>query len=405
MKREILKRTESSDYPTYLKLIEENRMLEARVFSFNKKPGASETVRVDKEDSVIFIHQTVTYGVSTSLKRYTSRKVDGMTIINLKKKTFYRKGDTKKLFPLIDNNIIIEEAKEFIYGEFPFLKYLKEYRLNIPFNTVFKNKLFTFKKALAWYYQTQYTETLAKIHESHALGNNRKEVLYNLRSCVNLHRANLDLLGINHVEIHRGRMRDDYLLDCTRMAFSLNRKIDLTWTRRRLEEEHDNMSNIITNMLFGADDRPLKISDIFLEFPMLDGWQLISTTKALAWEGMRQRHCVGTYGNQIESGQCAIYHVEGYTLQLTRDRVELPTMRAIPGDGTQETIRYEVVHEKFFGLKINQFRGHSNNPAPNELRELVQQQLDKFNLKLKEDGKKQQELRGLAYTEPAELPF
>ena len=75
-------------------------------------------------------------------------------------------------------------------------------------------------------------------------------------------------------------------------------------------------------------------------------------------EGRKQSHCVATYVSSVENGQCAIYSISDYTLELGRKWVDNYTTSV---------------------LFINQFRGYKNCDAPKELYDMVKSELTKFN--------------------------
>ena len=109
--------------------------------------------------------------------------------------------------------------------------------------------------------------------------------------------------------------------DTLDMAYKLGEKINSRWSVRRLTEEHDRMQNEIYFLLNGSDPQPLKIAKRFELLAERSGFEMARTNVALLFEGRKQRHCVGTadYSNKIERGECAIYFVEGFTLQVNRN--------------------------------------------------------------------------------------
>jgi hypothetical protein len=142
------------------------------------------------------------------------------------------------------------------------------------------------------------------------------------------------------------------------MGKTLNRKVNCSWSARRLKEEHDEWSKEITDIVFTEGDRPLNINDIFIEFSDMSGFNLLTTTKEMNIEGRKQSHCVATYVNKVDSGSCAIYSIDDYTLELNSKWIENYTKKVI---------------------FINQFRGYKNCDAPKELYNLVLDKLNEFN--------------------------
>ena len=98
------------------------------------------------------------------------------------------------------------------------------------------------------------------------------------------------------------------------------------------------------------------ITKTFLDFSKFSGYEIITTTKGMAYEGKKQNHCVASYVNKVENGSCGIYKVNEYTL--------------------------EVVWTYFNGksvLKINQLRGYSNKSAPKYLEDEILAKIITFN--------------------------
>jgi len=144
------------------------------------------------------------------------------------------------------------------------------------------------------------------------------------------------------------------LHDTMRFARALNKKVNCRWTIKRLESEHNKWSTEITEILYKGDGTPLTIADKFKEFEEFSGYKMLKTVDELFCEGIIQRHCVATYTPQINAGNSAIYHVEGYTLELN------PAW----GKGA---------------VRVAQFRGTGNKGAPKELSEAVSEAVKSFN--------------------------
>jgi hypothetical protein len=112
--------------------------------------------------------------------------------------------------------------------------------------------------------------------------------------------------------------RFDFVYDCLKMAKIVDKKINASWSDRRLKEEHDKWSKIINDIMFIDCDREMNISEIFLKFEKFSNYKVIKTTKRLAQEGLSMNHCVGSYVSSIESYNCAIYTLNKHTLELKR---------------------------------------------------------------------------------------
>ena len=89
-------------------------------------------------------------------------------------------------------------------------------------------------------------------------------------------------------------------------------------------------------------------------------------------EGMLQNHCVGSYINRINEGKCAIFHIEGFTLEVSNsESVWLFT-------NTQKS------DDKLFYV---QFRGHHNSSPPKHLEDAVNSKIKEFNTYLRSKKK------------------
>jgi len=147
------------------------------------------------------------------------------------------------------------------------------------------------------------------------------------------------------------------LIDTIKMGKTLNRKVNMAWSEKRLKEEHDDMSYIITDIVLTECNAPLSNAQLYLDFAKFTGYKILKSTKELALEGRRLNHCVGGYASSVNSGGSAIFSIQDYTLELT--------------------YRYDHSQKGYF-LKINQFNGYGNAKAPKELYGEVQEKLDEF---------------------------
>ena len=155
--------------------------------------------------------------------------------------------------------------------------------------------------------------------------------------------------------------------DTCKMAAALTRKVNCTWGAARLKEEHDKWSREITKIVLDCEPLyDLKILKEFKKFAEYSGYKLLTTNKSMMEEGMVQDHCVATYIKRVDHGECAIFHVKDYTLQIiikTYIPKELQTQYNSPRI-----------------LGYSQFQGYKNNSAPHELRHEVEGMIHKFNL-------------------------
>jgi hypothetical protein len=142
--------------------------------------------------------------------------------------------------------------------------------------------------------------------------------------------------------------------DVIRMADQLNRRVNLSWSERRWRDEHGRLSRAVTLDRLVADDIRYELSAYELHLPAHWPGYLIRSSRRLGMEGLRQRHCVASYHEQIQRDRCAIAVVfldrRRWTVQvfLTRDP-ERPL--ALGQIRTRDNARAspavaEVIHER-----------------------------------------------------------
>lgn len=109
-------------------------------------------------------------------------------------------------------------------------------------------------------------------------------------------------------------------------------------------------------MVFIEGNREMNVGLIFKDFEEFSGYELIKTTKDLAYEGKKMNHCVGSYVTDVDSGASGIYRIENHTLELRK--------------------RWAKGHQF---LRISQLRGYSNSTPPDDLSEKVGVMVENFN--------------------------
>jgi len=108
--------------------------------------------------------------------------------------------------------------------------------------------------------------------------------------------------------------------DTLSMAKRLDAKINLAWSGKRWKAEHDRLSRAMTLKRLSEENVRYDLSkyDKLIDTPF-PGY-LIRTSRRLGMEGLRQRHCVASYHEQIKAGYCAIASVfvagERWTVEL-----------------------------------------------------------------------------------------
>lgn len=298
--------------------------------------------------NIVFFKRT--YGISKSSIIY-NRESKVFSIIK-KGNKFYFKNNVG-LKPLTFNHLFNCNHYDLIKNELvirlPWLRYLTEYTIlqNVSLNTIYSKKLFSFEKALKYEYKLP-CPSAKLLYDMRNISNETKYLRYYVEYLINVENLHNTLPTYNFHTFY----------DTVKMAKTLNRKVNCSWSARRLKEVHDEWSKEITDIVFTEGDRILNINKLFVEFSEFSGFELLRTTKELAIEGKKQSHCVATYANVVDSGNSAIFHINGFTLELTS--------------------RYTQDYSSKI-LIIKQFRGYKNCDAPKELYNLVLDKLNEFN--------------------------
>ena len=108
--------------------------------------------------------------------------------------------------------------------------------------------------------------------------------------------------------------------DTVRMARELDHRLNLRWSPRRWQEEHDKLSRQMTLMRLKAENESYDLERYKEHLPERWPGYLIRTSMRLGLEGHRQDHCVSAYHDRIRRGHCAIAVVfvdrKRWTVQL-----------------------------------------------------------------------------------------
>jgi hypothetical protein len=182
-----------------------------------------------------------------------------------------------------------------------------------------------------------------------------------------------------------------HFYDTCTMAHKLGRKVNCRWGIKKLEQMHDEWARDLRNILLDCEvEYMLKVRKPFYMLARDTGWKLLFTNKEMLVEGVRQNHCVGGYIDRVERGECAIFHVEGFTLQVGIERVAVvpnkfrTSVRASSNDIPTEVMENMLLNDAkqhmgegdekpklFYVFKNLQFRGHKNIDPPKDLTERV----------------------------------
>ena len=326
--------------PHYVEKFEELYLedrYKARIYALEKKPH-NLIVRVNYGggNSFQIFSLTQTFGVSKTLKRYSSSKSHWKYFVNGGK--FY-KQQQGKLFPASLRSME-QDALPVFLSKFSWIRFLVENKFeDISFNTIVRYRLYSRDRVLRKIYGCC-PEKAFIIHKHR----DDFEVLYTIKrfkdNIQNLDNLNEELL-----------LDGDLLKDSITLAYKLNKKVNASWSVRRLREEHDEWSKYYTDLVLEIANEPLNISPVFKALNDITGG-IILDTKNLALEGKNMGHCVASYSSVINSGRTAIFHIKGHTAEITVNGNE---------------------------LKLRQFNGVRNISAPPLLRSELEGIISKFN--------------------------
>jgi hypothetical protein len=328
----------------------------ARVYFMNENSSVFHKTRLgvfeepNGDFSIVYFRRN--YGISKTSKMY-NRESKVFSIIKKGNKFYFK--NRLGIKPLIFNHLKSCEHYKLIISEMvsklPWLRYLTEHDViqTVSFNTIYSKKIFSLEKALKYQYKLP-SPTSKLLHGLKTHSYQTNYLRYYIEYLVNIE------------NLHNTLPTYDFgiFYDTVKMAKTLDRKVNCSWSARRLKEEHDAWSKEITDIVFTEGDRLMSIRDIFVKFADSSGFKLLRTTKEMNIEGRKNDHCVATYVNKVDSGSCGIYSINGYTLELNT-----------------AWITNQIPHTMV--LQIVQFRGYKNCDAPEELYDMVKKELYKFN--------------------------
>ncbi len=108
--------------------------------------------------------------------------------------------------------------------------------------------------------------------------------------------------------------------DVIEMAKKQSRRINLGWSAKRWKAEHERLSQAETMARLSQQNVGYDISKFTAYLPECFNGYLIKNSRRLGMEGLRQRHCVASYHQQLLAGHCAIASVfvdkRRWTVQL-----------------------------------------------------------------------------------------
>lgn len=357
MKPIYLYKQENPDFDRVLELLKTDR-LKARVLIKNdpNKYTRRETVVFEKEGSNDFsiAEQLVNMKISINNKIYYTKTDRNVYIYKSGKFWMVLK---KAIRPMTINYFQPGVVYDYFLKRFSWMRFLMEERATkdgfgeISFSTIVRKELYSSNDVLKYAYGTNLP--IAKLLSGH-----RMPVREWKR--INKYLTNIEAMNPELLISQSKWTSNGILFDTIKMADILNKRINCKWSKNRLKQEHDEWSRLVAGIVIEASNRDLKIADIYTKFEEFSKYGMLKTTRELAIEGMAQKHCVATYVSKVDNGNCAIFHIDGYTAEILKNHLA-------------------------GGLILNQFKGLKNQEAPMVLREYVIAKIQEFNITLKND--------------------
>lgn len=144
--------------------------------------------------------------------------------------------------------------------------------------------------------------------------------------------------------------------DVIAMAKSQKRRINLAWSPARWKDEHDKLSRAQSLANLAAENVHYDVSAYTRHLPPVFPGYVIRSSRRLGMEGLRQRHCVAAYHNDLKAGNSAI-------LVIFIDKQRWTTQLQLTGDENCP-------------LRIVQIRTRHNELAPAHVRQKIHEALD-----------------------------
>lgn len=144
--------------------------------------------------------------------------------------------------------------------------------------------------------------------------------------------------------------------DVIRMSRQQNRRINLWWSPQRWENEHQKLSRFETLKRLASENQVYDMTEYQKHLPDKFPGYLITGSRRLGMEGLRQRHCVASWHSKLSAGLCAICCV---FIEHTRWTVEL----------------FRTGNDEY-PIRIGQIRSTFNKMPTSETRQAIRQCLN-----------------------------
>lgn len=433
-RKKLIKRSPEDEKPKYTLLKESDKKHILRFIDLYKENALHARVKFFSNDSnqpysftrlVLFEWENgdfeisefeVKFGISITNRMYSSQKKLRSLIYKKGKfwcldKTNVRGNSGGKILPMSFSNVYAfihlaehgsnvsdssstnSKIHEFLKTKFFWFKTIHEhkYAWRLSFNKIVKDELFNFKALNRELFKVP--NNIAEI----AIGS---QADYHSRFRQYGHPAEFlkvwkEIIKVldNIQNLTSEMLYHEDFIDTCRMARTLGKKVNCSWGVKRMKQEHDEWAKEITHIKLACEkEYQLDVRKHFRLFADFSGYKLLMTNKEMLFEGMTQNHCVGTYLDRVDNGSCAIFHVEGGTLQVvvsnyevyedTGERVRFNifggTLNAYDLDDNDAEVTNIRKTKKITCLVNAQFRMKHNQSPPDELVKRVNTKLEEF---------------------------
>lgn len=252
-----------------------------------------------------------------------------------------------------DNKVIITYMLKLL----PWLRNMEEDKYyvshDVAFNTIITKKLFNLKSIYRHIFGIPYPVIEMMLEVLHK-GNGLIPVHF-VKSWKEMKKV---LINVENLKVEMFSWHG--FIDACKMASSVNDKINCSWSANRLKQEHDIWAREISNvLLLNQKNTLMNVYHIYEDFAKYSGYELLKTNFDMVHDGLIMKHCVATYISKVDRGECGIYKVNGYTMELS--------------------FSYGEVNNKPT-LRIVQIKGYKNSKAPTELVEEISNKVTTFNI-------------------------
>ena len=327
------------------------------------------------------------FGISKTNIIY-SREKKTSSLIYKNKKFYYRHGTMLKHAMYSDIPSNFKYALDFLTEKFPWLRNVSENKHchNIALSTIMTYKLFNADKILKHIYKVP-TRVIKVLTDDY---DGRHNIGYSQMPKKQWDRIKPYLINIENLKIDF--LRNQYFHDTIEMAIKLDKRVNCSWSLNRLKTEHDIWSKELRVIMLEFEPLiDLDPSKIYKDFEAFTGYRLLTTNHELIAEGQKNNHCVAGYVDSVRRGQCGIYQVSGYTLEV-RYGVNY----------------YSDISKNKKTMIFSQLRGYKNADAPVKLNMVVKEYINAFNNKynfVEYEKILKEEKRSNIFDEDIYLPF